>query len=121
MDERTARSGHPGSVRPALLWTLLPTLVLVLIAPLICDAQVPQTVTTSITPTTGTGDLGTIVTHDVGSHLFNITDGTRPDNGPNLFHSFGSFTVGSGDTANFFNNTGLPTTNILSRVTNACL
>jgi filamentous hemagglutinin family protein len=34
-----------------------------------------------------------------------------------LFHSFGQFNVGTGDVANFFNETGLPTLNILSRVT----
>jgi filamentous hemagglutinin family protein len=46
-----------------------------------------------------------------------ITGGARPGNGPNLFHSFGRFDVGTGDIANFFNETGLPTSNILSRVT----
>src|SRR5262249_45115106 len=46
---------------------------------------------------------------------FNITGGTR--SGSNLFHSLGLFSVGTGDTANFLNNTGLATTNILGRVT----
>ncbi|HLZ33598.1 MAG TPA: filamentous hemagglutinin N-terminal domain-containing protein [Nitrospira sp.] len=72
-------------------------------------------VTTSITPTTGAGNLGTTVTP--AGTTYNITGGTRPGNGPNLFHSFGNFTVGSGDIANFVNNTGLATSNILSRVT----
>ena len=50
--------------------------------------------------------------------FYNITGGTRPGvNGLNLFHSFGDFTVGAGDTANFLNNTGLETSNILGRVT----
>jgi filamentous hemagglutinin family protein len=70
-------------------------------------------VTTSITPTTGAGDLGTVVTPAGSVHT--ITGGTRAST--NLFHSFGLFSVGAGDIANFSNNTGLPTTNILSRVT----
>ena len=77
------------------------------------NAQVP----TSLTATTGSGSLGTTVTQ-VGS-LYNITGGTRT--GTNLFHSFGNFSVGAGDTANFLNtpvNGSLPpTSNILGRVT----
>jgi filamentous hemagglutinin family protein len=46
-----------------------------------------------------------------------ITGGARPGDGPNLFHSFGQFNVGPGDIANFLNETHLPTSNILSRVT----
>src|ERR1043166_5912631 len=56
---------------------------------------------TAITPTTGNGDLGTTVTQ--GGRNFAITGGTRPGNGTNLFHSFGSFSVGAGDIANFQN------------------
>lgn len=51
-----------------------------------------------------------------GQINYNITGGTRPGNGPNLFHSFGDFSVGPNNIANFLNDTGLPTTNILSRV-----
>jgi filamentous hemagglutinin family protein len=51
--------------------------------------------------------------------MYNITGGTRT--GTNLFHSFGNFSVGAGDTANFLNtpiNGSLPlTSNILARVT----
>jgi len=72
-------------------------------------------VTTAITPTTGAGNLGTIVTQN--GTVQDITGGTRPGGGPNLFHSFGLFSVGAGDTANFLNDSGLFTTNILSRVT----
>jgi filamentous hemagglutinin family protein len=117
MDERKGRSRYPDFMKRAFLWALLPTLVLVLIVPDIGDAQVPPPVTTSITSTSGAGNLGTTVTHQVGSNLFNIMDGTRPGNGPNLFHSFGAFTVGPGDIANFLNNTGLQTSNIIGRVT----
>src|SRR5207245_2944704 len=72
-------------------------------------------VTTNITSTAGAGNLGTIVTP--GGTTTTITGGTRPGNGTNLFHSFGQFTVGTGNTANFFNETARATSNILSRVT----
>jgi len=48
---------------------------------------------------------------------YNITGGTRPDNGPNLFHSFGEFGIPTANIANFLNETALPTSNILGRVT----
>ena len=69
-------------------------------------------VTTAIT---SDGTLGTIVTQIEDVH--DVTGGTRPGDGPNLFHSFGQFDVGTGDFANFLNETNLPTDNILSRVT----
>ena len=47
----------------------------------------------------------------------NITGGTRPRGGPNLFHSFGEFGVSTNNIANFLNDSALPTDNILSRVT----
>ncbi len=45
-------------------------------------------VATNITPTVGAGDLGTTVTQ--AGPRFDITGGTLPNNGPNLFHSYGS-------------------------------
>src|SRR5712692_2557308 len=68
-------------------------------------------VTTNIT----SSGLGTTVTP--AGNVYNITNGTKL--GSNLFHSFGLFSVGAGDTANFINNLGLPTSNsnIFSRVT----
>jgi filamentous hemagglutinin family protein len=51
-----------------------------------------------------------------GQTQFNITGGTRPGNGTNLFHSFGTFNVPDANIANFLNETGLPTSNILGRV-----
>ncbi|MCK4705523.1 MAG: filamentous hemagglutinin N-terminal domain-containing protein, partial [Gammaproteobacteria bacterium] len=48
---------------------------------------------------------------------FDITGGTRPGSGTNLFHSFDTFTLTSSETANFNNVGNIPTTNILSRVT----
>ncbi|WNM58595.1 two-partner secretion domain-containing protein [Candidatus Nitrospira allomarina] len=52
-----------------------------------------------------------------GAVQHNITGGTRPGGGGNLFHSFGEFGVPANNIANFLNDSGLPTSNILSRVT----
>ena len=71
--------------------------------------------TPAITPTTGAGNLGTTVTQ--AGNTYHITGGTRPSNGPNLFHSFGEFGVPTNHIANFLNETATPTSNILGRVT----
>ncbi len=52
-----------------------------------------------------------------GQVRYTITGGTRPGNGLNLFHSFGEFGVPTNNIANFLNETALPTSNILARVT----
>jgi filamentous hemagglutinin family protein len=52
-----------------------------------------------------------------GQTQFDITGGTRPEGGTNLFHSFGDFNVPNDNIANFLNDSGLPTSNILARVT----
>ena len=115
MDEGKLRSRHPDSLGQAFQWTLLPILLLVLNT---SDATYAQVVT-NIAPTTGTSlDLGTDV-NPVGTTT-QITGGTRPNNGTtpgtNLFHSFDSFTLGTGDIAHFMNDMQLPTTNIFTRV-----
>lgn len=72
--------------------------------------------TTTVTPTSGIGALGTTVT--AHGNTLQITGGTRPGNGANLFHSFDQFNVGHGDTAQFLNTTpSLPTMSLLGRVT----
>ncbi|MBX3349668.1 MAG: filamentous hemagglutinin N-terminal domain-containing protein [Nitrospira sp.] len=91
-----------------------------MVAPLLCVVFVTSLAlsqeTTTITPTTGPGDLGTTVTSH--GHTTQITGGIRPGNGTNLFHSFNQFSIGPGDTAQFQNTTPtLTTINILSRVT----
>ncbi len=50
---------------------------------------------------------------------YDITGGTRPGGagGTNLFHSFGDFNVPTNNIANFLNDSGLATSNILGRVT----
>jgi len=50
-----------------------------------------------------------------GITRYDITGGTR--SGTNLFHSFGDFNVPNNNIANFLNDTGLPTSTILGRVT----
>src|SRR5262245_34111476 len=66
------------------------------------------------TPLTPDGTLGTTVTQSGTVHT--ITGGTRPGNGPNLFHSFDRFSVGTGETASFTSQqSGIR--NIMSRVT----
>jgi len=50
-----------------------------------------------------------------GTTQYNITGGTRA--GTNLFHSFSEFGVPTNNTANFLNDSGLTTSNILGRVT----
>ena len=83
--------------------------VLVLAGIMLSAALGQAQVTTSIT----SSGLGTTVGQS--GTTYNITGGTR--SGSNLFHSFGAFSVGAGDTANFNNTTSLATTNILGRVT----
>jgi filamentous hemagglutinin family protein len=68
-------------------------------------------ISTAITPDR---TLGTVVTQR--GNVFTITGGRRPDNGPNLFHSFDRFNVGTNDIARFRSpQRGIE--NILSRVT----
>lgn len=66
-----------------------------------------------ISHTRGVGDLGTRMT--IEGHTFQITGGTRA--GSNLFHSFENFNVPNNNIANFLNDSGIATSNILGRVT----
>ena len=70
-------------------------------------AQTPPPITSS--------GLNTTVTKS--GNVYDITGGTRPSSGPNLFHSFGEFGVPTSNVANFLNDSGLATSNILGRVT----
>ena len=114
MDTRPMRLGSAASMRQASLWVLLPMLVLFLITPSVGDAQV---VTTNITQTTGAGNLGTQVLPPSGN-VYGITGGKTL--GTNLFHSFGEFSVGAGDIAQFQTSNLIANpsmSNILGRVT----
>ena len=113
------RSSNPTIASPP---TVLPpwygkgigfSLALLLLLP--CPPAFGQALPQVTTAITSDGTLGTIVIPKGPIH--EITGGTRPGNGTNLFHSFGQFSVGSSDMANFLNDSGLPTNNILSRVT----
>ena len=85
-----------------LLWfTSLPSL---------SQAQVPS-ITSSGLNTHVSGPIAV-----EGKSQFDITGGTRPNGGLNLFHSFGEFGVPTNNIANFLNDTGLPTSNIFGRV-----
>ena len=91
-------------LRSALLVVLC---LMLLSIPVIGYAQATSPITSS--------GLNTTVTTSGNVHA--ITGGTRPGSGPNLFHSFGEFGVPSNHVANFLNDSGLATSNILGRVT----
>lgn len=96
-------------IRVFFLCLLLP----ILAVPFDVAAQVITNITSSGLNT----QVGASATLPGGQVTHNITGGTRPGNGVNLFHSFGQFNVGEGHIANFLNDSGLATSNILSRVT----
>src|SRR5262252_8058149 len=70
-----------------------------------------------ITPSGLNTQVNLSATPPAGKTQFDITGGTRPGGGPNLFHSFGQFNVPNNNFANFLNDSGLATSNILGRVT----
>jgi filamentous hemagglutinin family protein len=122
--------------KPALLLSLRIQILgalLLFYLPIAGNAQVPPA-PTAISPTpAGAGGLRTVVTPSstttaICSANCVITGGTRPGVGGNLFHSFGQFNIGPADIATFQNGisfdgsgnalaAGLPTSNILARVT----
>ncbi len=72
---------------------------------------------TPITPSGLNTQVNLSQTPPTGKVQYDITGGTRPGSGSNLFHSFGEFGVPTNNIANFVNETALPTSNILGRVT----
>jgi filamentous hemagglutinin family protein len=95
---------------------ILAIILVAVMGPVFATTQALAQVATAITSTPGAGSLGATVT--TNGTTIQITGGTRPGGGTNLFHSFGQFNVASGDTAQFLNTTpSLRTDNILSRVT----
>lgn len=103
---------HGEQSRPTL--ALILGLIISVAQPLSSALALPPT---SITSSGLNTQVSAPATLPSGQTITNITGGTRPGNGPNLFHSFGQFSVGTNNIANFLNDTGLPTTNILGRVT----
>src|SRR5215469_11986325 len=92
----------------------------------------PPSLVQAASPITSSG-LNTQVTLSptppAGKTQYDITGGTRPGGGPNLFHSFGNFNVPNNNIANFLNSgsidpaepnailpSGLPTSDILGRI-----
>lgn len=104
-------SRRPAFTRHAVLCVCFLIAALILISPSVGDAQVTTNITSS--------GLNTQI--DQVDSSYNIAGGTRPGGGPNLFHSFGNFSVGPGETANFSTlNTPAGSgaiSNILGRVT----
>ena len=81
-----------------------------------------------ITPSGLDTEINRSQTPPAGTTQYDITGGTRPGGGANLFHSFGDFNIPTNHIANFLNgvsfdgngnpfSAGLPTSNILGRVT----
>jgi filamentous hemagglutinin family protein len=70
-----------------------------------------------ITPSGLNSQVSAPLTLASGQVQYDITGGTRPGNGVNLFHSFGDFGVPTNNIGNFLNDSGLATSNILGRVT----
>ncbi|WNM60745.1 two-partner secretion domain-containing protein [Candidatus Nitrospira neomarina] len=95
------------------IWRSIPLGLCLALPGGVAYAQAPPPITSS--------GLNTQVSAPVslpgGAVQHNITGGTRPGGGDNLFHSFGEFGVPTDNIANFLNDAALPTTNILSRVT----
>ncbi|TKB94478.1 MAG: filamentous hemagglutinin N-terminal domain-containing protein, partial [Nitrospira sp.] len=95
---------------------ILAIILMAVMGPVFATTQALAQVATVVTSTPGAGSLGTTVT--TNGPTIQITGGTRPGGGRNLFHSFDQFNVASGNTAQFLNTTpSLLTSNILSRVT----
>src|SRR6187549_4209578 len=76
---------------------------------------------TPITPSGLNTQVNLSATPPPGKTQYDITGGTRPGGGANLFHSFGDFNVPNNNIANFLNDSGIPTSNILGRVTGGTL
>jgi large exoprotein involved in heme utilization and adhesion len=104
-------------LRPQGIWCCL---AMVWLAGLLSIMAAPPTISEAQAPPITPSGLHTQVSAPVnipGGTQYNITGGTRPGAGPNLFHSFGQFGVPTANIANFLNETALPTSNILGRVT----
>src|SRR5579884_243485 len=112
MKRRTSSLGQLTGSLSALVCTLIGCLVGVGSTASVGNAQVA--------PITSSG-LNTQVnlssTPPAGKIQYDITGGTRPGGGVNLFHSFGQFNVPTNNIANFLNDSSLATSNILARVT----
>src|SRR5438105_4776477 len=94
--------------RPFILSVFYAILLVAASPPKITDAAFTTNITSD-----GTLPTPTSVSQAQGSNVYNINGGTIK--GTNQFHSFGQFSVGTGNTASFNGPSGI--LNILSRVT----
>jgi filamentous hemagglutinin family protein len=98
----------------------LPCVILVLGSLLLwlpCQSSLSQAQTPPITSSGLNTQVNLSTTPPEGKVQYDITGGTRPEGGLNLFHSFREFDVPTTNLANFLNETALPTSNILARIT----
>jgi filamentous hemagglutinin family protein len=115
------RLSRPVVIAVVLVVVIVGTYLTAMLPSTVYGQAAPKAVTTRIVETTRLPhDLGTRTTQvtepTTNVTTTSITGGTRPGAGPNLFHSFDFFTVGSKDIAHFLNDQQLPTTNIIARV-----
>ena len=110
-------------------WMRVSSLTAILFGSLLVVTSVGQAhAAAPITPSGLNTQVSPPATLPSGKTQYNITGGTRPGDGTYLFHSFGDFNVPTNSIANFLNSgsidsagnslaAGLPTFNILGRVT----
>ncbi len=114
--------------------TLRLSLAIQVLGPLLlwlpCLSDSSQAQAPPITPSGLNTEIILSTTPPAGKVQYDITGGTRPGGGANLFHSFGDFTVPTNNIANFLNSgsidpahpsitlpSGLQTDNVLGRIT----
>ena len=110
-----------GACSFAISTLFLPFMVLVLLGSILVPSfTLSLTQARAASPITPSGlntEINLSATPVAGAVQYDITGGTRPGGGVNLFHSFGDFNVPTNNIANFLNETALPTSNILGCVT----
>jgi filamentous hemagglutinin family protein len=115
------RGGSPVNTRHAeyvrLICLFAAGFSLLLLFASLTSAQTTQPITSSGLNT----QVSAPSTLPSGKVQYDITGGTRPSGGANLFHSFGDFNVPNNNIANFLNESSLATSNILGRVTGGTL
>jgi len=90
--------------------------VLLISSLIICCLSITKAARAQVTSPITSSGLNTTITQN--GNTYDITGGTRPGNGLNLFHSFGDFGVPANNIANFLNETpAVATSNILGRIT----
>ncbi len=112
MRDKAARARVPHVSLHVIVSILASFIPFLSVMPSSSQAQAPP-----ITPSGLNTQVNLSETPPTGRIQYDITGGTRPGGGENLFHSFGEFGVPPNHIANFLNDTALPTSNILARVT----